>query len=61
MLTGSAAGNYTVARDCLRANLSIAQAPTLTSLSASTSAPGLGLPVTLTVQAASTTSGVPTG
>jgi sugar lactone lactonase YvrE len=59
-LTGSAAGNYTVAVTPA-ANLSIAQAPTLTSLTASTSAPGLGLPVTLTVQATSTTSGVPTG
>jgi hypothetical protein len=63
MLTGSAAGNYTVAVTAATtgANLSIAQAPTLTSLTASTSAPGLGLPVTLTVQATSTTSGVPTG
>jgi len=59
-LTGSAAGNYTVAVTPA-ANLSIAQAPTLTSLTASTSAPGLGLPITLTVQATSTTSGVPTG
>jgi hypothetical protein len=63
MLTGSAAGNYMVAVTAATtgANLSIAQAPTLTSLTASTSAPGLGLPVTLTVQATSTTSGVPTG
>jgi sugar lactone lactonase YvrE len=63
MLTGSAAGNYTVAvtASTTGANLSIAQAPSLTSLSASTSDPGLGLPVTLTVQASSTTSGVPTG
>jgi hypothetical protein len=43
------------------ANLSIAQAPTQISLSASTSSPGLGLPVTLSVQSTSTTSGVPTG
>ncbi len=43
------------------ANLSIAQTPTQTSLSASTSSPGLGLPVTLSVQSSSTTSGVPTG
>ena len=62
MLTGSAAGNYTVAVTAsTTANLSIAQAPTLTSLSASTSAPGLGLPVTLSVQSSSTTSGVPAG
>jgi sugar lactone lactonase YvrE len=59
-LTGSAAGNYSVATTST-VSLSIAQAPTLTSLSASTSSPGLGLPVTLTVQASSTTSGVPTG
>jgi sugar lactone lactonase YvrE len=59
-LTGSAAANYSVATTPA-ANLSIAQAPTQTSLSASTSSPGLGLPVTLTVQATSTTSGVPTG
>ena len=59
-LTGSAAGNYAVAVTPA-ANLSIAQAPTQTWLSASTSSPGLGLPVTLTVQASSTTSGVPTG
>jgi sugar lactone lactonase YvrE len=63
MLTGSAAGNYTVAVTAATtsANLSIAQAPSLTSLSASTSSPGLGLPVTLSVQSSSTTSGVPTG
>jgi sugar lactone lactonase YvrE len=63
LLTGSAAGNYTVAVTAATtgANLSITQAPTQTLLSASTSGPGLGLPVTLTVQATSTTSGVPTG
>ncbi len=60
MLTGSAAGNYTVAVTPA-ANLSIAQTPTQTSLSASTSSPGLGLPVTLSVQSSSTTGGVPTG
>jgi hypothetical protein len=63
MLTGSAAGNYTVGVTgaTTGASLSIAQAPTQTSLSASASSPGLGLPVTLTVQASSTTRGVPTG
>jgi hypothetical protein len=63
MLTGSSAGNYTVAVTAATtgANLSIAQAPTQISLSASTSSPGLGLPVTLSVQSTSTTSGVPTG
>ncbi|MGP8259944.1 MAG: Ig-like domain repeat protein [Acidobacteriaceae bacterium] len=59
-LTGSAAGNYTVSVTPA-ANLNIAQAPSLTGLTASSSTPGLGLPVTLTVQATSTTSGVPTG
>jgi sugar lactone lactonase YvrE len=59
-LTGSASGNYSVSTTSA-ANLSIAQAPTQTSLSASTNSPGLGLPVTLTVQASSTTSGIPTG
>jgi sugar lactone lactonase YvrE len=59
-LTGSAAANYSVATTPA-AYISIAQAPTQTSLSASASSPGLGLPVTLTVQASSTTSGVPTG
>jgi sugar lactone lactonase YvrE len=59
-LTGSAAGNYMVTVTPA-INLSIAQAPTQTSLSASTNSPGLGLPVTLTVQSSSTTSGVPTG
>lgn len=60
MLTGSAAGNYSVSVTPA-AILSIAQAPSQTGLTASSSAPGLGLPVTLTVQATSTTSGVPTG
>ena len=59
-LTGISAGDYAVAVTPAT-NLSIAQAPTQTSLSASTNSPGLGLPVTLTVQASSTTSGVPTG
>ena len=59
-LTGSAAGNYSVSTTPA-ASLSIAQAPSQTGLTASSSAPGLGLPVTLTVQATSTTSGVPTG
>jgi sugar lactone lactonase YvrE len=58
-LTGSAAENYTVA--LTPANLSITQAPTLTALSATISSPSLGLPVTVTMQAVSTTSGVPTG
>jgi sugar lactone lactonase YvrE len=59
-LTGSAAGNYSV-NVMPAASVTIAQAPSLTGLTASSSAPGLGLSVTLTVQATSTTSGVPTG
>ena len=59
-LTGSAGGNYSVSVTPAT-SLSIAQAPSLTGLAASSSAPGLGLPVTLTVHAMSTTSGVPTG
>lgn len=59
-LTGSAASNYALSSTPV-ANLSIAQAPTLTALSTSINSVGAGLPVTLTVQAASTTSGVPSG
>ncbi len=59
-LTGSAAGNYTISA-APTASLSIAQAPTLTTLFVSTSNASLGLPVTLTAQTASTTSGAPTG
>lgn len=58
-LSGSAAGNYTAA--LTPASVSIAQAPTLTALSSSTSSPGLGTSLTLTVQTVSTTSGAPTG
>jgi sugar lactone lactonase YvrE len=58
-LTGSAAGNYAVTTT--PASFTVAQAPTLTTLSASTNAPGLGAAVTFTAQAASTTSGTPTG
>jgi sugar lactone lactonase YvrE len=58
-LSGSAAGNYTVA--LTPASLTITQAPTLTAFSVSAGNPSLGLPVTITVHAASTTSGVPTG
>ena len=59
-LTGSAAGNYSLSVTPA-AGVSIAQAASLIGLTASSSEPGLGLPVTLTVQATSTTSGVPTG
>ena len=59
-ISGSAAANYTVAATPA-VSLSIAQAPTQTVLSASTSVTSPGLAVTLTMQAASTTSGVPSG
>ena len=59
-LTGSSAGDYSLGA-VPAGSLSIAQAPTLTALSASTSAPGQGSPVTLNMRVASTTSGVPTG
>jgi sugar lactone lactonase YvrE len=58
-LSGTAAGNYTVV--ITPVSVTIAQAPTLTALSSSASSPTPGLPVTLTMQASSTTSGVPTG
>jgi len=58
-LTGLSAADYTVA--AAPASLTIAQTPTLTTLSASTTATSPGLPVTLDLQAASTTSGAPTG
>lgn len=59
VLTGSAVGNYTVA--LAPASVNITQAPTLTALTASVSSPSLGMPVTLTMYVASTTSGVPSG
>lgn len=59
ILSGSSAGNYSVA--VAAANLTIAQAPTQTVLSPSNSNPIPGIAVTFTLQVASTTSGVPTG
>jgi hypothetical protein len=58
-LTGGAAADYLAV--VTPANLTIARAPTLTSLSTSTSNLIVGLPITLNAQAVSTTSGVPTG
>ena len=58
-LAGSAAGNYTVAMS--PAALSIAKAPSTVTLTNATGSVSLGLPASLTVQAASTTAGVPTG
>ncbi|HEX9200403.1 MAG TPA: Ig-like domain repeat protein, partial [Acidobacteriaceae bacterium] len=59
-LTGSAAGDYTVSV-VPPTSLSIAKAPSIATLSASVSNQSAGLPITLTMGAASTTSGVPTG
>jgi sugar lactone lactonase YvrE len=59
MLSGSAAANYSVTS--VTSNLTIAKAPTATTLSPTTTTPGVGVPVTLNLQTASTTSGVPTG
>lgn len=58
-LSGIAAANYSVTN--VPANLTIAEAPTTTSLSPNSSSAGLGVPITLNVQTASTTSGFPTG
>ena len=58
-LTGSAAGNYTLIAS--PANLTIAPAPTLTSLAASATTIDPGLPVILTTHVESTTAGLPTG
>jgi hypothetical protein len=60
-LTGTAAGDYTLANSTTVVDLSITQTPTLTGLSTSTNSSSVGVPVTLTVTATSTTSGVPTG
>jgi hypothetical protein len=59
-LTGSSAGDYSLLATPV-GSLNIAQAPTLTSLTASASNPGLGSAVSLDMRAVSTTSGVPTG
>jgi sugar lactone lactonase YvrE len=58
-LTGSAAGNYAIA--VTPADLNIAKAQSLATLANLTSNPSVGIPVTLSAQVASTTSGVPTG
>ena len=58
ILTGPAAGNYTLSNT---PTLTITPAPTLTTLSASSATIVPGSPVTLTTHVASTTSGSPTG
>ncbi|HEY6414536.1 MAG TPA: Ig-like domain repeat protein [Edaphobacter sp.] len=58
-LSGLAAGNYTLTP--YPANLTIAPAPTLTTLTASATTIDPGLPITLTTHVATTTAGAPTG
>ena len=58
ILAGTAAGNYNLAST---PTLTISPAPTLTSLTASSTTISPGSPETLTVHVASTTSGSPTG
>ncbi len=58
-LVGAGAGNYQVAVDA--AAVTIAQAPTVTTVSTAGSPAGFGAAVTVSAEAASTTSGTPTG
>jgi sugar lactone lactonase YvrE len=58
-LTGSAANDYTVSLTPVA--VSITRAPSAAVVAVSTGSIGAGLPVTLSVQTVSTTSGVPTG
>jgi hypothetical protein len=60
-LAGSAAGNYTVALGSGSGSVTISQAPTTTTLTASNGTPISGTSVTLTATVASTTSGTPGG
>jgi hypothetical protein len=59
VLTGPSAMDYTLTT--APASLTIAPAPTLTMVSPSTANPAMGQPVTVALQAVSTTSGTPTG
>ncbi len=60
-LTGSAAANYSVTLGAGSGSLTVAQAPTTTTLASSAASPVLGSSVTLTATVASTTSGTPSG
>jgi len=60
-LSGSAAGNYTLVLGATSGSLAIAQAPSSTTLAASTAAPISGTTLTLTATVATTTTGTPTG
>ncbi|MDP9049899.1 MAG: Ig-like domain repeat protein [Acidobacteriota bacterium] len=59
MLTGTAAANYSVGATA--GGLTIAQAPTLITMSPLAGVVALSVPITVNLQVASTTSGVPTG
>jgi hypothetical protein len=60
-LTGSSAANYTLSPGEGSGSVTIAQAPTVTTLTGSSATPVAGTAFTLTVKVASTTSGTPTG
>lgn len=60
-LAGSSAGNYTVVLGSGSGSVLIAQAPSKTTLAASSQSPIFGTSLTLTATVASTTSGTPTG
>jgi len=60
-LTGSAAGNYTVTLASGSGSVAIGKAASVITLTSSTATPYLGVPVTLTAQMSSTTTGTPTG
>jgi sugar lactone lactonase YvrE len=60
-LTGSAAGNYTVALGAGSGSVTIGLAPTTTTLTSSIGSPISGTSFTLTATVASTTSGTPAG
>ena len=60
-LSGSAAGNYSVTLGSATGAVSIAKAPTVTTLHSNHATPIQGVSITLTATVASTTSGTPTG
>ncbi|MFP5236427.1 MAG: Ig-like domain repeat protein [Acidobacteriota bacterium] len=60
-LTGSASGNYTVSLGATSGSVTVAQAPSTTTLTDSAANPIGGAALTLTATVASTTSGTPTG
>jgi len=60
-LAGAASGNYSVALGSGSGSVVIAQAPSTTTLAATSSTPAFGTNLTLAATVASTTSGTPTG